>query len=196
MRSIDWLSFLKIRAGWGKSGNGFVGEYGWRTLYSSTDYQGKPAMVPSQIGNDELKWEATEQYDLGLDFGFLKNQRIRGSLGFYLKKTEGLLYPFTMALSTGMTSTTVNFANIENKGVEFDISAAIIQNKNWDWSFGFNIGKNKNKVTGLDADYVSYPGSTSVGNTVIQEGKSLGLIYGYETDGVFRSQEEVDYYES
>lgn len=47
------------------------------------------------------------------------NRRIRGSLGFYVKKTEGLLYPFTMALSTGMTSTTVNFANIENKGVEF-----------------------------------------------------------------------------
>ena len=136
MKGIDWLSFLKIRAGWGKSGNGFVGEYGWRTLYSSTDYQGMPAMVPSQIGNDELKWEATEQYDLGLDFGFLRNQRIRGSLGFYVKKTEGLLYPFTMALSTGMTSTTVNFANIENKGVEFDISAAIIQNKDWDWSFG------------------------------------------------------------
>lgn len=196
MKGIDWLSFLKIRAGWGKSGNGFVGEYGWRTLYSSTDYQGMPAMVPSQIGNDELKWEATEQYDLGLDFGFLRNQRIRGSLGFYVKKTEGLLYPFTMALSTGMTSTTVNFANIENKGVEFDISAAIIQNKDWDWSFGFNIGKNKNKITGLDAEFVSSPGSTSLGNTVIQEGKSLGLIYGYETDGVFRSQEEVDYYES
>lgn len=196
MQNIGWLSFLKIRAGWGKSGNGFVGEYGWRTLYSTTDYQGMPAMIPSQIGNDELKWEATEQYDLGLDFGFLRNQRIRGALGFYLKKTDGLLYPFTMALSTGMMSTTVNFASIENKGVEFDISAAIIQCKDWDWSFGFNIGKNKNKVTGLDADYVSYPGSTSVGNTVIQEGKSIGLIYGYETDGVFRSQEEVDYYES
>lgn len=60
----------------------------------------------------------------------------------------------------------------------------------------FNIGKNKNKITGLEAEFVSSPGSTSLGNTVIQEGKSLGLIYGYETDGVFRSQEEVDYYES
>lgn len=147
-----------------------MGEYGWRTLNSSTDYQGMPAMVPSQIGNDELKWEATEQYDLGLDFGFLRNQRIRGSLGFYVKKTEGLLYPFTMALSTGMTSTTVNFANIENKGVEFDISAAIIQNKDWDWSFGFNIGKNKNKITGLDAEFVLHRDSTSLGNTVIPRG--------------------------
>ena len=167
------LSFLKIRAGWGKTGNGWVGEYGWRTLYSSTDYQNMPATIPSQIGNNELKWESTKQYDLGLDFGFLKNQRIRGSLGFYKKTTKGLLYPFTMALSTGMESTSVNFANIENKGVEFDISATIIQNKDWNWSFGFNIGKNKNKITGLDAEYISAPGQTYLSNTVIREGESL-----------------------
>lgn len=116
LKDSQWLSFLKIRAGWGKTGNGWVGEYGWRTLYSSTDYQNMPATIPSQIGNNELKWESTKQYDLGLDFGFLKNQRIRGSLGFYKKTTKGLLYPFTMALSTGMGSTSVNFANIENKG--------------------------------------------------------------------------------
>ena len=133
--------------------------------------------------NNELKWESTKQYDLGLDFGFLKNQRIRGSLGFYKKTTKGLLYPFTMALSTGMGSTSVNFANIENKGVEFDISATIIQNKDWNWSFGFNIGKNKNKITGLDAEYISAPGQTYLSNTVIREGESLGLIYGFETDG-------------
>ena len=155
-----------------------------------------PATIPSQIGNNELKWESTKQYDLALDFGFLKNQRIRGSLGFYKKTTKGLLYPFTMALSTGMGSTSVNFANIENKGVEFDISATIIQNKDWNWSFGFNIGKNKNKITGLDAEYISAPGQTYLSNTVIREGESLGLIYGFETDGVFRSQAEIDYYES
>lgn len=196
LKDSQWLSFLKIRAGWGKTGNGWVGEYGWRTLYSSTDYQNMPATIPSQIGNNELKWESTKQYDLGLDFGFLKNQRIRGSLGFYKKTTKGLLYPFTMALSTGMGSTSVNFANIENKGVEFDISATIIQNKDWNWSFGFNIGKNKNKITGLDAEYISAPGQTYLSNTVIREGESLGLIYGFETDGVFRSQAEIDYYES
>lgn len=196
LKDSQWLSFLKIRAGWGKTGNGWVGNYGWRTLFTSTDYQSKPATIPSQIGNDQLKWETTKQWDLGFDFGFLKNQRIRGSLGFYKKTTEGLLYPFTMALSTGLESTQINFANIENKGVEFEISADIIQKKDWQWFFSFNIGKNRNKITNLDAQYVSAPGQTYLTNTVIKEGESLGLLYGFQTDGVFQNQAEIDYYES
>ena len=196
MKNVKWIPYLKLRAGWGKTGNGWVGEYGWRTMFSSTDYNGKPAVYPSQIGNDQLKWETTVQYDLGLDYGFLKGQRISGTLGFYLKKTDGLLYSFTMAPSTGMYSTRVNFANIENKGVEFDINANIIRTKDWSWSFGFNINKNINKITNLDNEMVSQPGSTFISNTVIKEGESLGLIYGFETDGIFQSQEEVDYYES
>ena len=107
-----------------------------------------------------------------------QNQRISGTLGFYKKKTDGLLYAYTMALSTGLETTQINFANIENKGIEFEIKANIIDNKDWNWFVGFNIGKNKNKITDIDAEYVSYPGSSYLGNTVIQEGKSLGLIYG------------------
>ena len=189
------LSFLKLRAGWGKSGNADVGEYGWRTLYEAGDYQNLPTIIPSQVGNDLLKWEATEQYDIGLDFGFFK-QRISGSLGVYLKKTDGLLYPFTLAPSTGMKTSNVNFANIENKGIEFDITARVIENDNWKWNVSFNIGKNINLIKNLDARYVSVPGQSYLTNTILQEGKSMGLLFGYQTDGVFRSQEEINYYES
>ena len=76
------------------------------------------------------------------------------------------------------------------------LKANIIDNKDWNWFVGFNIGKNKNKITDIDAEYVSYPGSSYLGNTVIQEGKSLGLIYGYKTDGIFQTQEEVNRYEA
>lgn len=195
-RTQNWLPFLKLRAEWGLTGNGWVGEYGWRTLFENTEYEHLPAIVPDQTGNDGLKWEQTEQWDLALDFGFLKNQRLRGTLGFYLKKTDGLLYSFNMAPSTGLETTQTNFANIENRGVEFSINANIIQHKDWKWSFGFNINKNRNKVTNIDNEFVSQPGSAYLSNTVIQEGKSLGLIFGYETDGVFQNQKEVDYYES
>lgn len=195
LRNQNVISFLKLRAGWGKSGNADVGEYGWRTLYEAGDYQNLPTIIPSQVGNDLLKWEATDQYDIGLDFGFLK-QRISGSLGVYMKKTDGLLYPFTLAPSTGMTTSNVNFANIENKGIEFDITARIIENDNWKWQFGFNIGKNENVIKHLDARYVSVPGQSYLTNTILQEGKSMGLLFGYETDGLFRSQAEIDYYES
>ena len=196
LKNSNILTFLKVRGGWGKTGNAFVGEYGWRTLYQNSDYLNKPATVPMQIGNDQLKWESTNQIDLALDFGILPNQRITGTIGYYKKKTEGLLYEYTRALSTGLEGTQVNFANIENKGIEFELKANVIDNKDWKWFVGFNIGKNKNKITGLDSKYVSWQGSTSLGNTVIQEGKTLGLIYGFKTDGIFQTWDEVNYYES
>lgn len=194
--SNSWLPYLKVRLEWGITGNGWVGEYGWRTLFDNTKYEQQPAIIPSQVGNDQLKWEQTKQYDVALDFGFLKNNRLNGTLGFYLKKTDGLLYSFTMAPSTGLYSTKTNFANIENKGVEFRLNADIIRHKDWRWSFGFNINKNLNKITNIDAEFVSQPGYAYLSNTVIQEGKSLGLIYGFQTDGTFYDQAEVDYYES
>ena len=104
------------------------------------------------------------------DFCFFSYHRISGSFGFYKNFTFGLLYAYTMALSTGLETTQINFANIENKGIEFEIKANIIDNKDWNWFVGFNIGKNKNKITDIDAEYVSYPGSSYLGNTVSQEG--------------------------
>lgn len=195
--NMPWVSFLKLKGGWGRVGNGWVTEYGWRTMFENTEYMGNPGFIPDQMGNDELKWESTDAWDIGLDFGLLENQRIRGSLGYYVKKTEGLLYDMTMAPSTGTSSTTkVNYASIENKGIEFDITANIISTRDWAWSMSFNITKNKNKVTNIDAEYVSTPGSAFLSDTVLKEGMSLGLIYGFQTDGIFQTQEEIDYYES
>ena len=69
LRESNIFTFLKLRGGWGKTGNAYVGEYGWRTLYENADYENQPATRPSQIGNDRLKWEATEQVDLALGRG-------------------------------------------------------------------------------------------------------------------------------
>ena len=129
--NLPWLSFFKLKGGWGKVGNGWVTEYGWRTMFENTDYQGEPGFVPSQIGNDELKWESTKSWDVGFEFGLLENQRIRGSLGYYVKKTDGLLYDLNMAPSTGMDRTKVNYASIENRGIEFDVTANIISTRDW-----------------------------------------------------------------
>lgn len=194
--NMPWLSYFKLKGGWGKVGNGWVSEYAWRTIFTNAKYMNEPAIVPSQLGNDELKWEETSSWDLGFEFGLLKNQRIRGSLGFYARKTEGLLYDFELAPSLGMSSTRINFAQIDNRGVEFDITGDVIKNRMWNWSCTFNISKNKNKVSNINGDYVSSPGQTWLNETVIKEGESLGLIYGFQTDGLFKTQEEIDYYES
>lgn len=190
-----WLTFLKLKGGWGKVGNGWVSEYAWRTMFTNAKYQGMPAIIPSQVGNDDLKWEETSAWDIGLEFGILKNQRIRGNIGYYSKKTDGLLYDLELAPSLGMNSTRVNYACIDNRGVELDIIADIIKNHVWNWSCTFNISKNKNKVTNINGDYVSTPGSAFLTETIIKEGESLGLIYGFQTEGLFQNQQEIDYYE-
>lgn len=193
--NLPWLSFFKIKGGWGKVGNGWVDYYGWRTMFDTASYEGNPGIIPSQIGNDELRWEGTNAWDIGFEFGILDN-KIRGEFGYYHKKTDGLLYDMSLAPSTGLDRCKVNYANIENRGVEFNVTANIINTRDWSWQVSGNISKNKNKVTNIDADLVSQPGYAFLTNTIIMEGKSLGLIYGHVTDGVFRSQEEIDYYES
>jgi TonB-linked SusC/RagA family outer membrane protein len=195
LKDVSWLPFLKLRASWGKTGMGFVPEYSWRTLYTNGNYNGNPAIIPSQIGNDILKWEQTTQVDLSLDFSFMKNRIINGTINIYSKNTEGLLFPLNLSPSLGYSSTNVNFANIENKGIEFDLNTKF-KIKDFDVFFGFNIGKNFNKITGLPNEFLGYPGTTFIGNSIITNGEPLGLIYGFKTDGVWQSQEEIDRYEA
>ena len=186
------ISFLKLRASVGKVGMGYVSEYDWMTLYSSAEYLGKPAVVPGSMGNDELKWEGTIAYDLGLDFALFERRRVSGTLGFYWKKTDDLLYNYTLSPGIGIPSARVNFASIQNRGVEFDVTVNILDKRDLSWSVSFDISKNINKVTGLDNRFVSSPGSSSLRSTVIEEGKSLGLFYGYKTDGIFQSWDEIN----
>lgn len=170
-----------------------IGEYGWRAMFRSSEYLDKPAFIPKQIGNDDLKWESTEQYNLALDFGLLKRSRVTGTLGIYLKKSTDVLYPFTPAPSLGITANaTVNLASIENKGIEFNMNARVLDGKNLRLELGFNISKNVSKITNLDREFRSSLTTSTLSNTVIQEGKTLGLFYGYKTDGIFQTQEEVD----
>ena len=88
LRHNKVINFLKLRASVGKVGMGYVDEYGWRTLYDATEYLDQPAIIPGSMGNNNLKWEGTVSYELGLDYGFFKNNRISGTLEFYKKKTK------------------------------------------------------------------------------------------------------------
>lgn len=194
MKDISWITLLKIRGSWGLTGMASIGDYGWRAMFKSAEYMDKPAFVPKQLGNDDLKWESTEQYNLALDFGLLKRSRITGTLSVYKKNSTDVLYPFTPAPSVGITTNaTVNLASIENKGIEFHVNARVLEGKKgFRLEMGFNISKNTSKITDLDREFRSSLTTSSLSNTVIQEGKTLGLFYGYKTDGIFQTQEEVD----
>ncbi len=191
LQKVKWVNFLKLRGGVGKTGMADVGYYAWRTLYGTTNYNGASGVIPAQAGNDDLRWESSDQLDLAIDFQ-LFNSRLRGSVGYYNKNTDGLLYPFTLAPSTGFTNVTVNFAKVNNKGLDIELQLDVIRKTDLKWTVGFNLNNNKNKVTNLDKAYITNTsGSQTLSNTIVKEGESFGLIYGFKTDGIYKTWEKV-----
>jgi len=186
------LSFLKLRVGWGVTGDNRIGRYTWRTRFTNCDYFDKPGAKPMSVGNDQVKWEQTVQMDYAVDYGFWHN-RIRGSLGYYTKNTKGLLYAYSMAPSAGLTNVTLNMAKIHNQGVEFDINAQVIETNDVTLGLNFNISKNKSKVLNLDREMTSsVSGGLNLGTTVLKEGEPIGLFYGYKCLGIVKDQKMSD----
>lgn len=188
-----WLPYLKFRASMGKTGITAGGSTDSMNVFKNEKYMDLPTIVPYQLGNPDLTWETTMQYDVAMEFAFLKNSRIRGSVGWYRKDTDHLLNQITLPPSTGMDRVNVNMASSRNTGVEFEISSTLVRYKNFSWDFSLNISKNTNIITGLDKEMSSsLSGATDLDNTILQEGKTVGLFYGYKTDGIIKSQVEID----
>jgi iron complex outermembrane receptor protein len=164
MKSVDVISDLKLRMGYGVTGNQEgIGNYDYLADYSlSTQtaqyqfgdkfYQGyRPAAY--YFGRT---WEQTATANIALDYG-LMNNRVTGSIDFYSRKTKNLLALITQAAGTNFSNQIVgNIGNMENKGVEFSINAALIQKPDITWNVGFNFTYNQNKITSLNG--VAYPG--------------------------------------
>jgi iron complex outermembrane receptor protein len=156
-RSSDVVSDLKLRLGWGITGQQDIGNlYPYLPRYSQSN-----SSAQYQFGNTfysflrpaaydaDIKWETTTTSNLGLDFGFLKN-RISGSIDVYVKKTEDLLSVIPVAPGSNFDITLLtNVGNMENKGVEFTLNTTPIRNKIISWDFGFNVTYNKSKITNL-----------------------------------------------
>ncbi len=191
----ETIQMLKMRASWGKIANAAVPPYGWMTTFNATSYNNKVGIIPKQISNEDLLWETSSQYDVGIDFAMFKDSRINGSIGLYKKMTRGALSSYSLPMSAGLyTSTTMaNLIDINNQGVEFDLTAKLINKKDLRWSVNFNIAHNTNKLMRMDADIKRL---STYAATILKVGQPIGLFYGYKTDGLFRSWEEVNYYQS
>ena len=151
------LSNLKLRLGYGITGQQDIGDYMYLTKYvfstnNNTMYNGSYLLKPDGYSPD-LKWEETHTYNVAVDYGFLNN-RINGSLEFYVKKTKDLLNTVSAPAGTNFTNQiTANVGEMENKGVEFNINAVPIQTKDFSWTIGYNITWNDSKITKLTANY-------------------------------------------
>ncbi|QIX60694.1 TonB-dependent receptor [Hymenobacter sp. BT18] len=184
------VSFLKLRASYGLTGNAEIGNFDSRTLYSGSQYGSEPGIVPGVVlGNDQLTWENTAQADLGLEFGFA-NDRITGEVDVYQKNTTDLLLNDQLPFTGGYQVITRNLGKLRNRGVEFSLNTRNIDNA-FKWTTNFNITFNRNEVSDLNGQILT-TGSRNLSN--VREGEPIGVFWGIEYAGVDPANGDALYY--
>ena len=194
MKNVDWLSNLKLRLGWGKTGNEELASsdlypsvptyaYG-STMFGNTLYS---TAYESRLVNDKLKWATVTNYELGLDAGFLDN-KITMELSVYKKKTNDMLLYLPLQGVIGLDAPAQNVGSVQNTGFELTLGHNNRIGKDWHYNVSLNMAYNKNKIL----DMAGTEGPTSDSNIWNLEGYAINSYYGYVADGLFRTQEELD----
>ena len=182
MKSQDVVSFLKLRASYGITGNSDIPSYQYMSTYSlSALYQNKVAASPSRMANNLLHWETANMAALGIDLIFIK--RIDMSIDLYQTDNTGLLIYKALPPSTGFYQVMENVGAVRNRGIEYRLDANIINIGKWRWDLGFNIGFNKNRVMELP-DHTPLLQQASSVNQIIMEGEDIYSWYLKEWAGV------------
>ena len=182
MKDQDAVSFLKLRAGYGVTGNNNIPAYKYLSTYAlSALYQNKVAALPSRLANPLLHWETANMAAVGIDLTLYK--RVDMSLDVYNTDNTGLLLNVPVAPSTGFYEVTKNAGKVRNQGIEYRIDANIINKGKWSWDLGFNIGFNKNRVTELPNHEAFLQTASSVSQQV-KEGQDIYSWYMKEWAGV------------
>ncbi|MBO4463583.1 MAG: TonB-dependent receptor [Prevotella sp.] len=200
----DWLTNLKLRASWGKNGNDNIGDFAYTTLTatggSSNYYYGQTAAMvygskANRLANEDLKWEESEQTNIGLDLGLWNNQ-LTFSVDYYMKKTNGMIIDMPIPSYVGEQRPLANVGDMENSGWEFELGYK------WhigDARFGVKANaaylKNELKNLGNDTGFLNYGISQFAdGGTRAENGQPFPFFYGYKTNGILQNQVEADAY--
>ncbi len=187
--NIESINELKLRAGWGLAGNDNIGNYAWyQRITPGSNYPIGggilPGNYPASIQNSDLKWEASEQLNIGIDIA-LFNNRVRFSADAYKKTSNDLLLNVPLPRTSGFPDITRNAGELVNKGLEFQLTTVNFDRDNIKWSTDFNISFNRNEVTNLVNQEINAGGVASRGDAVlIEEGQPLGRFFGYQWGGV------------
>jgi TonB-linked SusC/RagA family outer membrane protein len=194
---IAWMNSLKFRASYGMGGNNRIGVDLYKTLFAASSNNGyaieeavTPGFAPSYLANPDIKWETTVSRNLGLDIGLFKN-RITASIDLYFNNTRDLLLTAQIPTTSGYTSQLQNIGETSNKGIELQLSAMIINKKDFTWSMNFNISHNRNRIESLGLDQYGNPktsytiasGGVNGQDFLAQVGSAVGQFYGYKADG-------------
>lgn len=198
LENNDVISLLKLRVSWGKTGNQEIGNYPSLSTFSQAGiaiWGGSPmtGTQPSRIPNPDLKWETTEQLNIGLDFGIINN-RVSGGLDYFQKKTTDMLLNLPIPQSTGFNSILSNVGRIDNKGFELLLNTVNVSRNNFSWRTDIVFTAMKNEVINIGniPEIIIGAGYTHVTQVaIIKPGLPLNSYYGWEIDGIW--QEGDDY---
>lgn len=213
--NCDAVSQLKFRAGWGMVGNQAISNYQTFSNYANgklASHAGSAgyntSLYASNIANPDLRWETTEQYNVGLDVGLFRG-RLSFTADFYNKNTRDLLQKKTIALSSGYETIWMNQGCIRNMGAEFVIDAVPVATGDFEWTIGGNISLNRNTIVSIgdagsrgkiyvekgkavETGYFLGQEMTSTAGTTINifmEGYPMGLFYAYKVSGIIQEGE-------
>jgi TonB-linked SusC/RagA family outer membrane protein len=181
--------YLKLRTSYGENGNQGIGRYSSLSRMTTLPYVYGPTtaigLYPSSLGNIDLAWETTSSYNVGVDFGFLKN-RITGSLDLYTAKTKDVLVQRQLPRSAGYASIWTNIGGIDNKGIELELKTINIDKGAFRWESNFVFSLNRDKISKL------YGGKNDndIGNSWFV-GESISAIYDYQMAGGVWTEEEL-----
>lgn len=197
-----WLSNGKLRIGWGQTGNANIGGGKWSSDMSSIGTGLGTSYRPLRIANLDVHWEKQEQTNIGLDLG-LFHDKLGITVDVYKKVSNDMLMSMQLPSymgTSGNTSSALaapfgNFGSIENKGLEITINAHPISTKNFSWDSEFEISWNKNKLTKLSGTSSAAILGVGQWNDVVSKsdvGQPLFQFFGYVTDGVYTSYEDIE----
>ncbi len=193
----SWVDQLKIRGGWGISGNQTTRYKSLPTMTTQAGYvfgdggTTETMQTVSSMGNRDLKWEKTAGFNIGVDFALFKS-RLTGSLELYQTTTRDLLYDMVLPSMTGFASVSTNIGKIRNKGIEFTITSRNFVTPDFEWSTTFNISANKNKIISLlgrDSDGDGVEDDLTASNLFI--GEAVSAIYSYQIDGIWQLNDDI-----
>lgn len=210
MTNVRAVSDLKLRVSYGITGNQEIGSYKSMTQYRNfqghnqrTDYIGGPTtrmigLAQAIIPNNDLKWESTESFDIGLDAGFLDN-RIQVTADYYVKTTTDLLLDAAIPNTTGFSSILLNAGSVGNKGFEFAVNTVNIDKGKFKWVTNLNISANRNKVLDLNGETERFVGTSSSSlfppsgalTSILRVGQPIGSFYGFQFNGIWQTPEEI-----
>ena len=201
VQSLNLFSDLKLRASYGVTGFQEIGLYRSQNRLGTTNYvlgdELAIGIAPNRVGNPDLQWERTNQFDVGLDMAFFNN-RLRFTMDYYYKRTRDLLLNVNLPWTSGFNFATRNVGEVENKGFEIAVGADILTNE-LKWTVDANYSMNRNQVLDLGGTGEFFgPTSGFTGfytpgpAMIIREGEPVNAFFGFVGDGLFRTQEDID----